>query len=139
MDEHSGTMTSPLPAHHHRLRDGRYEINIARPSTKRAGSWLVHTTGRFDLHNLDAALQWAAANTPTGHRFTVTGYSARDGWTPHPVPIPQGAAANCKNCSGPYDPDDDSDPVYGRFVGPRYCGPCGAQEARVIAAEMGEQ
>jgi hypothetical protein len=86
MAERSGTLTSPLPAHHHRLRDGRYEVDIARPSTKRAGSWVVHTTARFDLHNLEAALHWGAANTPDGHRCTVTSYSARDGWTPHRVP-----------------------------------------------------
>jgi hypothetical protein len=83
---HQMVATNPLPAHHQRLRDGRYEVNIARPSTKRTGSWIVHTVGRFDLHNLDAALQWAAANTPDGYRFTVTSYSARDGWMPHRVP-----------------------------------------------------
>lgn len=43
----------------------------------------------------------------------------------------------CKNCSEQYDPDDKSDPTWGAFVGPRYCGQCGAQEARIIAAELG--
>jgi hypothetical protein len=43
----------------------------------------------------------------------------------------------CKNCSEQYDPDDHSDPTWGAFVGPRYCGWCGAQEARIAAAAMG--
>jgi hypothetical protein len=43
----------------------------------------------------------------------------------------------CKNCSEQYDPADKSDPTWGAFVGPRYCGPCGAQEARILAAELG--
>jgi hypothetical protein len=43
----------------------------------------------------------------------------------------------CKNCSERYDPTDRSDPDYGAFVGPRYCGPCGAAEARMTAADLG--
>lgn len=43
----------------------------------------------------------------------------------------------CKNCAERYDLSDTSDPDYGRFVGPRYCGYCGAQEARILAAELG--
>jgi hypothetical protein len=43
----------------------------------------------------------------------------------------------CKNCSEPYDPDDHSDPIYGGYVGPRYCGYCGATEARILATELG--
>jgi hypothetical protein len=43
----------------------------------------------------------------------------------------------CKNCSESYDPMDLSDPDYGPFVGPRYCGPCGATEARMLAVDLG--
>lgn len=76
---------SLLPANHPRLRNGRYEVNIARPSTERAGSWIVHTTGRFDLHGLNDAVRWAAENTPDGHHCTITSYKARDGWMPHHI------------------------------------------------------
>jgi hypothetical protein len=38
----------------------------------------------------------------------------------------------CKNCGQRYDPTDRSDLDYGAFVGPRYCGSCGATEARIV-------
>jgi hypothetical protein len=79
-------MSSPLAAHHRALKDGRYEVNIARPG-KRAGSSIVYRTGRFSLGNFDAAVQWGKDNTPDGHRYIVTAYRAKDGWTPHHVPI----------------------------------------------------
>ena len=59
------------------------------------------------------------------------------GVPPRPAPLPPDNSVPCKNCSLRYDPDDQTDPVYGGFVGPRYCGYCGAQEARIIAAELG--
>jgi hypothetical protein len=45
----------------------------------------------------------------------------------------------CKNCGEPYDPSDRSDPLFGAFVGGRYCGPCGATEARMVVASWGDE
>jgi hypothetical protein len=80
---------APLPASSRLLADGRFEVNISRPSAKREGSWIAYQTARFPLTaKLDAIVSWAADNTPAGHHFNVTAYRAKDGFQAHAVTLP---------------------------------------------------
>lgn len=79
-------MLTPLPAGSSWLRDGRYQVEIASPIGP--GRFRVHATARFPLtSNLPSIIAWAENRTPKGDRFTITLYRARDGWTPHHVPV----------------------------------------------------
>lgn len=74
-------LPTPKPAHSPKLRDGRWEVNIASPMPERPGSWKVHTTGRFVTQ--DGARRWAEGMRKDGDRAQLTRYRAVDGWQSH--------------------------------------------------------
>ena len=72
------TLPTPLPPHSHKLREGRWEVDVSRPSARRAGSWVVHTTGRFVTEA--AARRWAEGVRTDGERAGLTRCRATEGW-----------------------------------------------------------